>query len=120
MEEKQIEKILFKTIKESLKSNGEYEKLKSSIRQNCFNIIRGNGPEAISFVRLPENQETESSIKILNNLISEYFQWIGYQYSNEILTAEAGIEKQKTLEQKVEFPKILEILMKTSENTRSE
>lgn len=110
-----IEKQMFKSVKESLKSNGEYEKLKSSIRQNCLSKIRGVGSDSISFVRIPENQETESSIKILNNLISEYFQWIGYQYSNEILTAEAGIEKQKSLEQNVEFPQILEILMKTLE-----
>lgn len=113
-----IEKQLFKTIKESLKSNGEYEKLKSAIRKNSLSTIRGHGAESISFVRIPENPETESSIKILNNLISEYFQWIGYQYSNEILTAEAGIEKPKMMEENVDFPKILEILMK--ENIRRE
>lgn len=113
-ETSKIETQLLKYIKQSLKSNGEYEKLKSSIRQNCLNIIRGEGTESIvSFVRIPDNLETESSIKILNNLISEYFQWIGYQYSNEILTAEAGVEVQKLKEQTTEFPQILEILMKT-------
>ncbi|XP_026477456.1 lisH domain-containing protein FOPNL [Ctenocephalides felis] len=76
------EEQLLEAIKQSLENEGHMPKLRAEIRSKIIMMLSAE----------PNTQNTPSmsdEVLLINELIREYFNWMGYEYTTMTLTAEA-------------------------------
>lgn len=81
-------------VRNALLEHGELAKLKSALRLNILKLITDNkngvDKSPMATIKIGAKCQTRT-IAQLNELIMEYFQWFGYQYSAEIFATEANV-----------------------------
>lgn len=100
-ETKKIE--LKEMVQDILENNGEIRKLRANLQLKILDIVRGGDrssiikyPATATAVGLTGNninsnsKTTTDTITIINQMIMEYFQWIGYQYTAEMYQLETN------------------------------
>lgn len=90
-------------IKDTLEANGELNKVRAALRLQILSVFRRDK-------KLPMTKFAESKwhhLNLVNELIMEYFDWIGFSYSSEIFAAEIG---QKTEVNRMQLEEKLEKL----------
>ena len=83
------EKDLVNAVRESLKAGGELSRMKAEM---CTEVIKlldnlNKGNKA----KLPKQSQ---DIILLNELIREYLDWMGYKYSSTVFTSECDLSKK--------------------------
>ena len=117
---KNVEDLLFATVKDCLEKSQEMDKMRANVRSKVLNVVRGTGP-------MNKQPNENQSVKLLNQLIMEYLNWQEYKYTAEIFTAEASTtqdtmrgllakainkENDFTLSLDEDMPILLEIVLK--------
>ncbi|KAG7209618.1 hypothetical protein KM043_011270 [Ampulex compressa] len=70
------EKDLINAVRESLKADGELARIKAEMRTEVIKLLDNSGKERMN-VSKPSHD-----IVLLNELIREYLDWMGYKYSS--------------------------------------
>lgn len=90
--EKNFEEKIIENIKKQLAESEVMNKIKADLRKNVLNIIRGKDIEK------PLSGEASTSIDspvvLMNHLILDYFTWMCYEYSSDMLKVECGIKNK--------------------------
>lgn len=96
-------------IKKSLDENGELNKIRAALRSKILNLMR-DGDKSMSFTNFTANQF--GNFNFINELILEYFRYIGFNYSHEIFAAEVGMDVKECdeMERRVQLEKNIEKL----------
>lgn len=90
---------LKKMVQDILGNNGEMRKLRANLQLKVLDIVRGGDsstilkyPAAVAATAftVDKNGTNTNAITIINQMIMEYFQWIGYQYTAEMYELETG------------------------------
>lgn len=80
------EKELKDFIKKTLEANGELTNIRAALRLKTMNVLRKSKKTPMTNFTAHHFQK----LNCLNDLILEYFRWIGFSYSAEIFSAEIG------------------------------
>ena len=117
------EKMLLDLVRHTLENNKELSKTRCEMRLKVLEVIRGGE-------KLPMNDQKsdrQATTQFMNNLILEYMQWHGYQYTIEMFSTETGCKPlaRDYLESKMnaneqsdkDLPLLLELVMKTMKNS---
>lgn len=98
-----MENKLLASFRNELIKNKSLSKMKAEMRTKIIDFIRNGDKSPINNVEL-ESQHSPTSI--MNHLIVEYFQWMKYHFSKDMLEAEANSNNtQKLIEGiKQKFP----------------
>lgn len=117
------EKMLLDLVRNTLENSRELSKTRCEMRMKVLEVIRGGEKLPIN-EQIPDRQATT---QFMNNLILEYMQWYGYQYTIEMFCTETGCKPlaRDYLESKInapelldkDLPLLLEIVMKTMNNS---
>ncbi|XP_076652192.1 centrosomal protein 20 isoform X1 [Halictus rubicundus] len=84
-----MEKDLINAVRESLMDGGELSRMKAEMRTKIIQILdnSNNGGKQ----KLPKPTQ---DIALLNELIREYLDWMGYKYSSTVFMSECNLSKQ--------------------------
>ncbi|XP_043279741.1 centrosomal protein 20 [Venturia canescens] len=84
------EKDLMNAVRDSLESDGVLGRLKAEMRTEVMRLLGGpsNKPNRITKIESPPN------VILMNELVREYLDWIGYKYTSSVLIAECKLSKQ--------------------------
>ncbi|KAG7209617.1 hypothetical protein KM043_011270 [Ampulex compressa] len=82
------EKDLINAVRESLKADGELARIKAEMRTEVIKLLDNSGKERMN-VSKPSHD-----IVLLNELIREYLDWMGYKYSSTVFIAESDLHRQ--------------------------
>lgn len=80
--------MLLEVIRNRLAESGELNKVKSQLRAMVLNDVREDDKSPMNS---QGSKDSTSPTQIANHLILEYLEWIGFQYSTEILATESGL-----------------------------
>ncbi|XP_053977435.1 centrosomal protein 20 [Hylaeus anthracinus] len=83
------EKDLINAVRESLKVNGELGRIKAAMCTQVIELLDGSNKG--NKVKLPKPYQ---DVILLNELIREYIDWMGYKYSSTVFTSECNLSKQ--------------------------
>lgn len=118
------EKMLLDLVRDTLENNKELSKKRCEMRLKVLEIIRGE--EKLSMNN--QTSDCQATTQFMNNLILEYMQWHGYQYTIEMFSTETGCKPlaRDYLESKIiapeqsdkDLPLLLELVMKTMKNSK--
>lgn len=116
------EKMLLDLVRNRLENDKELSKTRCEMRLKVLDIVRCGE-------KLPINEQKsdrQAITQFLNNLILEYMQWHGYQYTIEMFSTETGCKPlaREYLESKIlapeqsdkDLPLLLELVMKAMKN----
>ncbi|XP_067005249.1 centrosomal protein 20 [Anabrus simplex] len=75
-------------LKETLESNGQLRKIRAKMRAEIFRVLDHS----------PDDQRPEMtpSVLLVNELVREYLEWLGYHYTNNTFIAESGLPERPT------------------------
>lgn len=116
-----IEDSLLKALRNRLADQGFLERMRSEMRAAILNDVRDGKKSPINALK---SKGSNSPTQLVNNLVLEYLQWMGFQYSGEMLATEsgAGVPSRGLLEAKLklkenvvgdkELPLLLSLVMK--------
>ncbi|XP_020290565.1 lisH domain-containing protein FOPNL [Pseudomyrmex gracilis] len=82
------EKDLVNAVRESLKADGDLDRIKAEMRTEVIKLLDGSSKESKLKTVNPSHD-----IVFLNELIREYLDWMGYKYSSTVFTAECDLPK---------------------------
>lgn len=82
------EKDLVNAVRESLKADGELDRIKAEMRTEVIKLLDCSSKESKSKAIKPSHD-----IMFLNELIREYLDWMGYKYSSTVFIAECDLPK---------------------------
>lgn len=97
--------MLLEVIRNRLAESGELNKVKSELRAMVLNDVREGDKSPMNS---RGSKDSTSPTQIANHLILEYLEWIGFQYSTEILATESGcsnVSSRDFVESNVEVKK---------------
>lgn len=80
------EKDLVNAVRESLKADGDLDRIKAEMRTEVMKLLDCSSKESKT-VKPPYDTV------FLNELIREYLDWMGYQYSSTVFIAECDLPK---------------------------
>jgi hypothetical protein len=83
----EIQDLLYNTIHGRLKANGKMSKIESEVRAMVLNEIRAGDKSSMNST--PESEK--SPTQIASRLISEYLEWMNFQYTKELFEKESGV-----------------------------
>ncbi|XP_063981009.1 centrosomal protein 20 [Diachasmimorpha longicaudata] len=83
------EKDLVNAVRDSLEAGGELGRIKAGMRSEVMKLLDGSSTS--NRVKTPESPR---DVVILNELIREYFDWIGYKYTLNVFISECEFGKQ--------------------------
>ncbi|KAK0086596.1 hypothetical protein PV325_002905 [Microctonus aethiopoides] len=83
------EKDLINAVRDSLEADGGLSRIKAQMRTEVMKIMDGSAPSDNT-----TSPHSPCDILILNELIREYFDWIGYKYTLSVLTSECELGRQ--------------------------
>ncbi|XP_011865357.1 PREDICTED: lisH domain-containing protein FOPNL [Vollenhovia emeryi] len=82
------EKDLVNAVRESLKADGNLDRMKAEMRTEVMKLLDCSGKESKSrTVKAPHD------IVFVNELVREYLDWMGYKYSSTVFIAECDLPK---------------------------
>lgn len=84
-ESDRVEK-LKRIVEHTLEQNGDLQKFRAMMRSKVLSILRDS--DRTPMTQLVNSRSTQL-FKIINQLIMEYFHWMGYNYTMEIFETEA-------------------------------
>ncbi|XP_001603530.1 lisH domain-containing protein FOPNL [Nasonia vitripennis] len=82
-------KDLIDAIRTSLEADGELGQIKAEMRTKVMKLLEGS--QRSSGSKLPKSPQ---EVLILNELIREYLDWMGYKYTSTVLVSECELSKQ--------------------------
>ncbi|XP_033214224.1 uncharacterized protein LOC117171230 [Belonocnema kinseyi] len=77
------------TVRDSLEADGQLGRMKAEMRTEVMKLLDGSSKS--SKVKRPKSPH---DVLLLNELIREYFDWIGFKYTSNVLVAECELGKQ--------------------------
>ncbi|XP_012250834.2 centrosomal protein 20 [Athalia rosae] len=83
------EKDLMNAVRDSLEADGQLGRIKAEMRTEVMKLLEGGGKHKKSNRLSPPHD-----VLVLNELIREYLDWIGYKYTSTVLIAECELSKQ--------------------------
>ncbi|XP_046733832.1 centrosomal protein 20 [Diprion similis] len=83
------EKDLINAVRDSLEADGKLGSMKAEMRTEVMKLLDGSSKNQKSTRPHPPHD-----ILVLNELIREYLDWIGYKYTSTVLMAECELPKQ--------------------------
>ncbi|XP_011298527.1 lisH domain-containing protein FOPNL [Fopius arisanus] len=83
------EKDLVNAVRDSLEAGGELGRIKAEMRSEVMKLL--DGSSAANRTKRPESPR---DVIILNELIREYLDWIGYKYTLNVFISECEFGKQ--------------------------
>lgn len=77
-------------VEQVLTNNGEIRRMRVALQSKILDIVRGGDKTTI--IKYPNGGDAEpnETIALINQLILEYFEWNGYQYSRELFALETN------------------------------
>lgn len=91
-----IQTLFLDTIRNRLESSGELNKIKSEMRSMVFNDVQDGSKLPLNS---PQSNGSKSPTQVVNHLVMEYLEWIGFQYTAELFAKESGSQKGSSREQ---------------------
>lgn len=88
----EMEARLLETIRNRLTENGGLIKIKSELRAMVINDVREGDNSSLNFL---DTKDAISPTQIANQLVLEYLEWIGFQYSLNMFATESGCAKRE-------------------------
>ncbi|EZA54915.1 lisH domain-containing protein FOPNL isoform X2 [Ooceraea biroi] len=82
------EKDLINAVRESLKADGDLDRMKAEMRTEVIKLLDCSNAETKSRTVEPSHE-----IVFLNELVREYLDWMGYKYSSTVFVAECDLPK---------------------------
>ncbi|XP_018404322.1 PREDICTED: lisH domain-containing protein FOPNL [Cyphomyrmex costatus] len=82
------EKDLINAVRESLKADGNLDRIKAEMRTEVIKLLDCSSKENKSNIVKPSHD-----IVFLNELVREYLDWMGYKYSSTVFIAECDLPK---------------------------
>ncbi|XP_071560807.1 centrosomal protein 20 [Temnothorax nylanderi] len=82
------EKDLVNAVRESLKADGNLDRIKAEMRTEVIKLLDCSSKESKSKTVKPSHD-----IVFLNELVREYLDWMGYKYSSTVFRAECDLPK---------------------------
>ncbi|KAL0129581.1 hypothetical protein PUN28_001686 [Cardiocondyla obscurior] len=82
------EEDLVNAVRESLKADGNLDRIKAEMRTEVIKLLDYSGKENKS-----KTIKASHDIIFLNELIREYLDWMGYKYSSTVFIAECDLPK---------------------------
>lgn len=95
---------LYNTIKTKFEEDGVLKEVRCLLQAKMVTMMRGRN-DAKPFVTRPAeggDNEADSRVNVLNQLIMEYLHWHGFHYSAEMFALESGNENKKPMRQSLE------------------
>ncbi|XP_015376043.1 PREDICTED: uncharacterized protein LOC107170437 isoform X2 [Diuraphis noxia] len=80
---------LLEVVKQSLKNGPNWDTFTSTVENEIKKILREKGVINITTEKKPVPSET---IELINKLITEYMDWMGYKLTNSMFKKELGTE----------------------------
>ncbi|XP_043479325.1 uncharacterized protein LOC122509378 [Leptopilina heterotoma] len=77
------------TVRDSLEADGQLGRIKAEMRTEVMKLLDGSSKS--SRVKRPKSPH---DVLFLNELIREYFDWIGYKYTTNVFVTECELGKQ--------------------------
>ncbi|KAL6421746.1 centrosomal protein 20 isoform X2 [Cataglyphis hispanica] len=81
------EKDLVNAVRESLKADGDLDRMKAEMRTEVIKLLDCSSKENKKIVK------PSHDIILLNELVREYLDWMGYKYSSTVFIAECDLPK---------------------------
>ncbi|KAH0947200.1 hypothetical protein HN011_004480 [Eciton burchellii] len=82
------EKDLINAVRESLKADGNLDRIKAEMRTEVIKLLDYSSKENKS-----KTVKSSHEIIFLNELVREYLDWMGYKYSSTVFIAECDLPK---------------------------
>ncbi|XP_014217792.1 lisH domain-containing protein FOPNL [Copidosoma floridanum] len=82
-------KELIDAVRNSLEADGELSRMKAEMRTKVMKLLEGSHKSSRS-----SQPKSPHEVLILNELIREYLDWMGYKYTSSILVSESDLSKQ--------------------------
>ncbi|EFN87377.1 lisH domain-containing protein FOPNL [Harpegnathos saltator] len=82
------EKDFVNAVKESLKADGDLDRIKAEMRTKVIKLLDCSSKESKSKIVKPSHD-----IIFINELVREYLDWMGYKYSSTVFIAECDLPK---------------------------
>ncbi|XP_076162794.1 centrosomal protein 20 [Ptiloglossa arizonensis] len=82
------EKDLINAVRDSLKVDGELGRIKAAMCSKVIKLLDSSNKD--SKVKFPKPSQ---DIILINELIREYLDWMGYKYSSTVFAAECNLSK---------------------------
>jgi hypothetical protein len=99
----QRDRKIFEAIRKELEKKKTMRKMKAEMRAEVLKVVRFGDRSPINEA---PSDNLKSPIYVLNQLILDYFEWMGFYLSANMLASEVGLirkEKRKTLEEKLKL-----------------
>ncbi|XP_034952600.1 lisH domain-containing protein FOPNL [Chelonus insularis] len=77
---------LINAVRDSLETDGELRRIKAEVRKKIMNLLDSSPSNRIKHSNLSHN------VLLVNELIREYLDWIGYKYTLSVLTSESDLK----------------------------
>ncbi|XP_014235182.1 lisH domain-containing protein FOPNL-like isoform X1 [Trichogramma pretiosum] len=77
------------TVRTSLESDGALSQIKAEMRTKVMQLLEGSNKSSRS-----KHPKSPQEVLILNELIREYLEWMGYKYASNVLITECELSKQ--------------------------
>lgn len=91
---------LYATIKTKFEQDGVIQEVRCLLQSKMIAMMKGNC-ESDTLLH-PSTAEGDARMKLLHQLILEYFHWHGFHYSAEMLSMESSCENVKPMRQCLE------------------
>lgn len=105
----ELEALMLVNTRHRLNQNGYLNKIKSELRGMLLNDLGGG----VNSMNQPSSNDPESPTQLVNTLIMEYLDWMGFQYSKDVFVTESGAAASKGRESGVkELPMLLNLAAK--------
>lgn len=89
------ERQLYSVIRSELEKKEVLKKIKAKMRAEVVEIVRFGDMSVLN--EAPSTRLTSPSC-MLNHLILEYFEWMNFHYTSEMLSSESGLKKRANRE----------------------
>ncbi|KAJ8667353.1 hypothetical protein QAD02_009015 [Eretmocerus hayati] len=82
-------KELIDAVRFSLEADGELSQMKAEMRTKIMKLLEGTQKSSKS-----NQPKSPQEVLILNEMIREYLDWMGYKYTSTVLVSECDLSKQ--------------------------
>ncbi|XP_058795400.1 centrosomal protein 20 [Phymastichus coffea] len=82
-------KELIDAVRSSLEADGELSQIKAEMRTKVMKLLEGSNRSS-----KPKHPKSPHEVLLINELIREYLDWMGYKYTSSVLVTECELSKQ--------------------------
>lgn len=83
------EALFLECFRKRLNEKGDLDKIRSEIRAKILNDVRDGNQAPMNSLK---SRGQKSPTQIASHLVLEYLEWMGFQFSKEMLATESGIK----------------------------